>query len=179
MDKKRSLVAGLIVALLLALLVFVLLKPQAPQAVQNIPPAPPAAAAQPVVAANAVAPASNAPTTHPAVDLQEARDALELVGTDVDAEMLWVRAINDPGLSANDRSDLIEDLNDHGVPREKDVTAKDLPIIKRRMQIIHEHASAPMDDVNAAAFAEAYKDLSNMLILAGEQPAATNPAAAR
>ena len=42
-------------------------------------------------------------------------------------------------------------------------TIQDLPLIQSRMQIIEHLASDSMDEVNYDAFAEAYKDLSNMV----------------
>lgn len=92
-----------------------------------------------------------------------ARLALSRVGADPDAEIIWSLAINDPSVSAHDRSDLIEDLNEEGFPDPDHVTKDDLPLIKGRLAIIVKHAPDAMDDVNAAAFAEAYKDLVNML----------------
>jgi hypothetical protein len=91
-----------------------------------------------------------------------ARMALNFVGLDEDAEAYWYAAINDPALSAHERSDLIEDLNEDGFPDPKNITADDLPLIMSRMLLIEELAPESMDEVNAAAFREAYKDLVNM-----------------
>ena len=91
-----------------------------------------------------------------------ARQALDLVGADPVAEAIWAQAINDPTVSAHDRQDLIEDLNENGFDDPKNPTADDLPLIENRLAIIEELAPLAMDDVNAAAFAEAYKDLVNM-----------------
>jgi len=41
-------------------------------------------------------------------------------------------------------------------------TVEDLPLIESRILLIEEYAESAMDEVNAAAFAEAYKDLANM-----------------
>jgi hypothetical protein len=90
------------------------------------------------------------------------RLALSFVGVDGDAEMVWADAINDPGHPANERKDLIEDLNEDGFPDPKHVTANDLPLIVSRLMLIEQLAPSAMDDVNAAAFAEAYKDLVQM-----------------
>lgn len=95
-------------------------------------------------------------------DLPMARAALSLVGVDPLAEALWFDAINDPAYTAHERQDLIEDLNEDGFPDPKHVTADDLPLIEGRLVLIEELAPDAMDEVNAAAFAEAYKDLSNM-----------------
>ena len=58
--------------------------------------------------------------------------------------------------------DLIEDLNEEGFDDPKNLTAADLPMIVRRIQLIENLAPQSADEVNAAAFAEAYKDLINM-----------------
>jgi hypothetical protein len=91
-----------------------------------------------------------------------ARQALDLVGADPIAEAIWVQAINDPAVSPHDRQDLIEDLNENGFDDPAHPSADDLPLIENRIAIIEELAPLAMDDVNAAAFAEAYKDLINM-----------------
>ena len=56
----------------------------------------------------------------------------------------------------------IEDLNEEGFADPKNLTPDDLPLILTRLALIEEHAPDAMDEVNAAAFAEAYKDLMNM-----------------
>ncbi len=97
-------------------------------------------------------------------DLQDpmARAALASVGSDPAAEMYWYEAINDPSLSAHERSDLIEDLNEDGLSNPQNPTPEDLPLILNRMQLIEAIAWDAMDEVNAAAFQEAYKDLVNL-----------------
>jgi hypothetical protein len=90
------------------------------------------------------------------------RVALSFVGADPAAEAIWFKAINDPQTSAHDRSDLIEDLNEEGFENPHNPTFDDLPLIENRIAIIETLAPDSMDDVNAAAFAEAYKDLTNM-----------------
>ena len=87
---------------------------------------------------------------------------MSLVGDDDVAEAIWVRAINNPDLPPKERKDLIEDLNEEGFPDPKNLTPNDLPLIFSRLALIEEHAPDAMDDVNAAAFMEAYKDLVNM-----------------
>ena len=72
-------------------------------------------------------------------------------------------AINDPNLPAEERKDLIEDLNEDGLSDPKHPGPEDLPLILNRLQLIEELAPDAMDRVNADAFAEAYKDLNNML----------------
>ena len=91
-----------------------------------------------------------------------ARRALSFVGIDPDAEAVWASAINDPARAAHERQNLIEDLNEEGFPDPRHVTADDLPLIERRLALIEQFAAEAMDDVNAAAFAEAYKDLQDM-----------------
>jgi hypothetical protein len=93
----------------------------------------------------------------------DARVALALVGDDPEAEAYWVAAINDPALPANERKDLIEDLNEDGLSDPKHPGPEDLPLIVSRIKLIEELAPYAMDPVNEDAFAEAYKDLLNML----------------
>jgi hypothetical protein len=95
-----------------------------------------------------------------------ARIALSLVGQDPDAEAYWVDAINDPSLSAHERSDLIEDLNEEGFEDPHHPTFDDLPIIVSRLELIEELAPDAMDEVNSDAFAEAWKDLAKMALIA-------------
>jgi len=95
-----------------------------------------------------------------------AREALALVGADEWAEAYWYEAINDPGLPANERQDLIEDLNEDGLSDPRHPTEDDLPLILSRLLIIEEVAWDAMDEVNADAFQEAYKDLVNLADLA-------------
>ena len=99
----------------------------------------------------------------PTIPLEVARAALTMVGRDADAEDAWVEAINDPAHSPEDRSDLIEDLNEQGFPDPKNITFNDLPLILSRLALIEEVGPDAMDEVNEAAFAEAYKDLTNMV----------------
>ena len=91
-----------------------------------------------------------------------ARGALFFVGADPAAEAVWAAAINDPDRTAHERSDLIEDLNEEGLSDPQNPTSDDLPLIERRLALIEALAPAAMDETNAAAFAEAYKDLLNM-----------------
>lgn len=91
-----------------------------------------------------------------------ARWALSFVGANPYAEDYWVDAINDPILSADERQDLIEDLNEDGLSNPDHPTMWDLPLIMSRLLLIEELAPFAMDQVNADAFLEAYKDLANM-----------------
>ncbi len=101
-----------------------------------------------------------------------AREALALVGVDPTAEAYWYSAINDPSLSAHERSDLIEDLNEDGLSDPKHPAPDDLPVILSRIQVIEAAGPYAMDQVNADAFQEAYKDLLNLadLVLGAGQP---------
>lgn len=104
-------------------------------------------------------PAAPQPLQDPA-----ARVALAYVGADPDAEMYWYAAINNPSLSAHERQDLIEDLNEDGLSDPQNPTMDDLPLILSRIQLIEEVGWEAMDEVNADAFQEAYKDLVNLAI---------------
>jgi hypothetical protein len=96
------------------------------------------------------------------VPLPVAREALSAVGSDRDAEQVWISAINDPDLPEDDRRNLIEDLNEDGFSDPKNITSEDLPLIESRMDLIEELLPTAMDEVNAAAMLEAYKDLAEM-----------------
>jgi len=116
-----------------------------------------------------VAPASPSPPLNTGAKKQKppiadpiARQALALVGTDDLAEMYWLDAINDPTLGPEERSDLIEDLNQDGFADPKNLGPQDLPLILSRLSLIEQHAPSAMDQVNADAFKEAYKDLLAM-----------------
>jgi hypothetical protein len=93
-----------------------------------------------------------------------ARMALSFVGADEDAEAFWYEAINSPNLSAQARQNLIEDLNEDGLSDPQNPTADDLPLILNRIQLIEDVAADAMDEVNAAAFQEAYKDLVDLAL---------------
>jgi hypothetical protein len=115
-----------------------------------------------------------APTDPPIVingyEVQDplARIALSEVGSDPVAEVYWMGAINDPTLPAEERKDLIEDLNEDGLSDSQHPTAQDLPVIMRRLQLIDQLAPNAMDDVDRDAFGEAYKDLVGLLN--GQEP---------
>jgi len=131
--------------------------------------APIAPAKRPPVAANSkaannTAGAAGAPKPPRDLANPDARVALSFVGADPIAEQVWATAINDPSVPEHERSDLIEDLNEDGFPDPKNVTMDDVPLIVSRINLIEQMAPSAMDDVNAAAFAEAYKDLNNMLV---------------
>ena len=94
----------------------------------------------------------------------DAREALALVGTNPQAEAYWYNAINDPSLPAEERKDLIEDLNEDGLSDPKHPGPEDLAVILSRIQILED--LEPMDQTNADAMQEAYKDLVNLAKLA-------------
>jgi hypothetical protein len=104
----------------------------------------------------------SAPKPKEPIQDPDAREALSLVGVDPEAEAYWAAAINDPNLPANERKDLIEDLNEDGLSDPKHPGPEDMPLIANRLQIIEEMAPFAMDQANADAFAEAYKDLVNL-----------------
>jgi hypothetical protein len=114
--------------------------------------------------AEAVAVSATRPPSAPKQALQdpEARVALARVGADPAAQKYWVAAINNPGLPANERKDLIEDLNEVGFADPKNPTAAELALIQSRIKLIEELSPHALDEVNAAAFKEAHKDLVNM-----------------
>ncbi len=91
-----------------------------------------------------------------------ARMVLAFVGSSPEADEDWYSAINDPNLPAKERQDLIEDLNEEGFADPKNPTPDDLPLILSRLELIEALAADAMDQVNADAFQEAYKDLVDM-----------------
>lgn len=99
----------------------------------------------------------------PTIEAPMEREALRLVGIDPGAEQVWLMAINDPTVPEDMRKDLIEDLNEEGFPDPKNLTPDDAPLILSRLELIEQIAPEAMDEVNDAAFMEAYKDLINML----------------
>ncbi|MBN2295525.1 MAG: hypothetical protein JXM70_24055 [Pirellulales bacterium] len=90
------------------------------------------------------------------------RAALALIGYDPAADAVWISVINDPSVSANARSNLIEDLNEDGFADPHNTTWDDVPVIKYRIALIEELRPYAMDKTNADAFDEAHKDLVNM-----------------
>jgi hypothetical protein len=105
-----------------------------------------------------------AKTGKPPLQDPVARIALSAVGANADAEKYWYFAINDPSLPAHERQDLIEDLIETGLIDPRHPTPDDLPIIVNRLALIEQLAPQAMDEVNLAAFQEAYKDLVNLLV---------------
>jgi len=93
-----------------------------------------------------------------------ARVALFFVGADAEAEGYWYTAINDPSLPPGEREDLIEDLNEEGLSDPRSPGPEDLPLLLNRLDLIEQYAPYAMDQVNADAFQEAYKDLVNLVM---------------
>jgi hypothetical protein len=115
------------------------------------------------------------PPPQPVIPLEVARFALGFVGSDPQANEVWNEAINDPNMSPRARQDLIEDLNQEGFADPRNITQDDLPLILNRIALIEELGPDAMDETNAQAFAEAYKDLVNMAIRLQPPPDAYLP----
>lgn len=130
----------------------------APKASSSVARAPDQAPALPPVAARTSPRRGKPPILDPL-----ARNALSLVGADADAETYWINAINNPRLGEQERQDLIEDLNEDGFSDPHRPGLVDLPLIQSRLLLIDQLAPFAMDQVNADAFAEARKDLQNMV----------------
>ena len=109
--------------------------------------------------------AANAKPKPPKPEIQDpdAREALSLVGVDPAAEQYWISAINNDKLPADERRELIEDLNQDGFVDRKNPGPEDFQLIISRIQLIEELAPSAKDQVNADAFGEAYGDLLKML----------------
>jgi len=95
-----------------------------------------------------------------------AREALAFVGADPIAEEYWFAAINDPNLPAQERQDLIEDLNEDGLSDPKRPGPEELPLILNRLVLIERITPTAPDQVNAVALQEAYKDLQQLAHIA-------------
>jgi hypothetical protein len=104
-----------------------------------------------------------------------ARLALNFVGLDTQANEFYQKSINDPLLTKDHRRNLIEDLNQDGFADTKNLTARDLPLVQNRIALIEQLAPSAMDDANAVAFKEAYKDLVNMRDRILQPPAPAAP----
>jgi hypothetical protein len=88
------------------------------------------------------------------------------VGADPIAEEYWFAAINHPSLPAQERQDLIEDLNEDGLSDTKHPGPGDLPLMLNRLVLIENIAPTAPDRVNADALQEAYKDLQQLARIA-------------
>ncbi|WCJ59328.1 hypothetical protein NXS98_16650 [Fontisphaera persica] len=131
-----------------------------PPAVARVPAPAPALASEPAPPPIPPMPDAQPPRRGkpPPVD-PLAREALQRVGADPEATAYWIQAINDPRLPRGERKDLIEDLNEDGFTDKKRPTLEDLPLVEARIELIELLAPHAMDEVNADAFQEAYKDL--------------------
>jgi len=125
------------------------------------------AAVWPISKRQGTSAARTATRTAPTVPVDLAFQALRYVGVDPAAEATWLAAINDPNTPPEARSDLIEDLNQEGYSDNDRPTAADLPLVRARLRLIEQLAADATDEVNAAAFAEAYKDLLAMYVRLG------------
>jgi len=105
---------------------------------------------------------SRPPGGKPPIQDPDARESLRYVGADPEAEGYWASAINDPTLPAEERKDLIEDLNEDGLSNPDHPGPQDLDLILSRIALIEEMEPYAMDEVNADAFEEAHKDLVNL-----------------
>ncbi len=129
------------------------------------PPALPAEAGTDSLEGQAIAkpqkvePARKAPAKPKVVKDPLAREALIFVGVDPDAEMYWYAAIHDPSLPASERQDLIDDLNEEGLPDPKHPTMDDLPLILIRLEILEELVPTISDGLE---WKESYDDLLNL-----------------
>ena len=133
-----------------------------PAALPNLPTKP----ARPEIASPAAP--NQKPAKPPKDPLTDplARVALSLVGADLDAEIYWMAAINDPTHPPGERKDLIEDLNEEGFADPKHPAPEELPLIMSRIALIEDLWPWAADKTNWEAFQEAYKDLWNMYDLA-------------
>jgi hypothetical protein len=130
--------------------------------------------ARAATAARPASPSTTAanPDEDPIDPIETARAALPFVGTDPDAEALWLDIINDPAIDPEARKDLIEDLNEEGFTDPDHLTPSDLPLIEARLALLEKLIPAPLDKTNAEAFAEARKDLLEMRAKLKPEPAA-------
>jgi hypothetical protein len=93
-----------------------------------------------------------------------ARDALALVGADPAAEQYWFAALNNPALSQSERQDLVDDLNEEGLPDPKHPTEDDLPVLMARIEMLEEARFWFGGDVYD--WEEPYRDLTNLVAVA-------------
>jgi len=183
---KNLLLISLALALLAsaAVIAAIYLMPATPKPVPAplvvVEPEPPPPLPEPVAQAGEPAPPPQIETPapqipDPAVPAQKprkktpdqdpmARVALSFVGTDPDADALWMDAINNSKLPAKERKNLIEDLNEDGLSNRKHPQIIDVPLITSRLQLIERLRPDAMDETNAKAFDEAHKDLAKMYL---------------
>ena len=90
------------------------------------------------------------------------RFALNYAGLNPQADELWRTSIFDKSISLEDRRDLIEDLNDDGFENRRQLTERDIQLARNRLALIARFQK-DADEKTLPAFAEAQKDLQNML----------------
>jgi len=100
-----------------------------------------------------------------------ARAAVTSVGVNPDSDQYWLAAITDENLSAEDRRELILALND--VRR---TGPDDLPLIASRIALIEQAAPQAVDEADAAAFQEVYRELLIAFTSLAAAQSATEPA---
>ena len=132
---------------------------------QSAPPPEPSKAAATTPGEVASASQGGGPAKEPLQD-PLAREVLAFVGANPIAEEYWFAAINDPNLPAQERQDLIEDLNEDGLSDPKHPAPGELPLILNRLALIERIAPTAPDQVNADALQEAYKDLQQLARMA-------------
>jgi hypothetical protein len=103
------------------------------------------------------------PKTDKVVQDPISRVALSLVGFDANAELYWFEAIRDPNLPTSERQDLIDDLNEEGLPDPKHPTEEDLPLLFSRLEILED--LIPWIDGHFE-WEEPREDLLNLIALA-------------
>ena len=102
-----------------------------------------------------------------------ARIALTYVGGDTQALELFHTAILDPSLLPDQKSNLVEDLNEEGLTNQKVPTPEDLQLIAKRYELTQAYLQETYvlnDETLHAAFVEADKDLHRMLEKAAGAP---------
>jgi hypothetical protein len=82
------------------------------------------------------------------------------VGVDSDAEDYWLGAVFDPNLPTSERQDLIDDLNEEGLPDPKHPTEDDLPVLYSRLEMLE--ALIPFVH-GSLEWEEAREDLLNLI----------------
>jgi hypothetical protein len=92
-----------------------------------------------------------------------AREALAMVGINPEAEKYWFEAIHDPNLPTAERQDLIDDLNEQGLPDPKHPTQEDLPVIVSRLEALEALAPTLSQELD---WKECHDDLVNLIELA-------------
>jgi hypothetical protein len=97
------------------------------------------------------------------------------IGIDPEAEQYWLAAINDLNVSAEDRRNLIQALEEAGFSSH--LSAEDLPLIVSRIALIEQLVPNAIDSENAAALHETYQGLLNMFAAVAE-PVAPAPTTA-